>query len=165
MTRVLIVLPTCWHRSTWCSMCKAQPSTVATRWTSSWHLFTAHWTVSTLNHSACCRTIRCVRLKAFVPTQLSTSAISSGSCNIVAGVIPAVHADWDTANYRDVTSHVLLAGPGADIPGAQVRRRTSALHHQDGKLVAESRSNAILTETCNCYTASEENGAGLIWHE
>ena len=41
-------------------------------------------------------------------------------------------------------------------------RRTTALHHQNGQRVAESMSTACLTEACNCYTASEENGAGLI---
>ena len=54
---------------------------------------------------------------------------------------------------------------GPYLPGARVRRRTSAVHHQDGQRVAESRSTASLTEACNRHTASEETGSGFIWHE
>jgi len=93
----------------------------------------------------------------------STFATSSRSGNIVAGVVLAVHANWDKANRHDITSQVLLTGPNADIPGARVCQHTSALHHQDGQLVANSRLTASLTEACNCY--SEKNGAGFIWHE
>jgi len=64
-----------------------------------------------------------------------------------------------------MTSQVLLAGPSADIPCVRIRRRTSALHHQDGQRVVESRSATCFTEACNCYAASEKNGAGLTWHE
>ena len=46
----------------------------------------------------------CVRLKASVPTQLVYLRTSSGSGNIVAGVVPAMHADWNMANHHDQSS-------------------------------------------------------------
>jgi len=101
------------------------------------------------------RPFSCVRLKASVPTQL----------------VYLRHQFWFLQHRRwcrSCRARRLRYGEsspvksGADIPCARIRRRTSALHHPDSQCVVESRSATCFTEACNCYTASEENGAGLI---